>query len=48
MATIKARKQANGMTRYTAILRIRRAQAVLRQEAKTLTFRAAAVACRCS
>ena len=44
MATIKARKQANGMTRYTAILRIRRGQAVLHQEAKTFTFRAAAVA----
>lgn len=43
MATIKARKQANGMTRYTAILRIRRGKTVLHQEAKTFTFRAAAV-----
>jgi hypothetical protein len=32
MPTIKARKQANGSTRYTAIVRIRRGTTVLHRE----------------
>ena len=32
MPTIKARKQANGTTRYTAIVRIRRGGAILHRE----------------
>lgn len=43
MATIRARKQANGLTRYTAIIRLRKGKAVIHQEAKTFAHRAAAV-----
>jgi len=42
MATIKARKQANGTTRYTAIVRLRRRKTIIHRESKTFTFRAAA------
>src|SRR5688572_5541590 len=43
MSTIKARKQANGSTRYTAIVRIRRDTTVLHQESRTFTHRTAAL-----
>jgi hypothetical protein len=43
MATIKARKQANGTTRYTAVLRLRRGTTVLHQESKTFAYRSAAI-----
>jgi integrase len=43
MATIKARKQSNGSTRYTAVVRIRRGTTVLHQESQTFTHRAAAL-----
>ncbi len=43
MATIKARRQANGSTRYTAVVRIRRGTTVLHQESQTFTHRAAAL-----
>lgn len=43
MATIRARKQADGSTRYTAYVRIRRATAVLHTEARTFSHRAAAL-----
>jgi hypothetical protein len=42
MATIKARKQANGATRYTAIMRLRRGKTIIHRESKTFAFRAAA------
>ncbi len=42
MATIKARRQANGTVRYTAIVR-RRVGKIVHQEAKTFTYRSAAV-----
>lgn len=42
MPTIVARKQANGLVRYTAIVRIRRQGKVLHQEAKTFAHRSAA------
>lgn len=42
MATIKARKQANGSTRYTAVVRIRRGTTVMHQESRTFTHRSAA------
>jgi hypothetical protein len=42
MATIRARKQANGMIRYTAMVRLRKGQTVIHQENKTFAFRAAA------
>jgi hypothetical protein len=42
MPTIKARKQADGSHRYTAIVRIRRQGKVLHQEAKTFAHRSAA------
>lgn len=42
MPAIKARKQANGSIRYTAIVRIRRQGKVLHQEAKTFAHRSAA------
>lgn len=35
MPTIKARKQVNGSTRYTAIVRIRRGTTVLHRESRT-------------
>jgi len=43
MPTIKARKQANGLTGYTAIVRIRRGTTVLHQESRTFTHRTAAL-----
>ncbi len=43
MPTIKARKQANGNTRYTAIVRIRRGGAILHRESRTFTHRSAAL-----
>lgn len=43
MPTIKARKQANGSTRYTAIVRIRRGTTVLHRESWTFTHRTAAL-----
>lgn len=42
MATIKARKQANGEMRYTAIVRVRSGQTVLHSESKTFGYRSAA------
>jgi integrase len=43
MATIKARKQANGSTRYTAIVRIRCGTTVTHRESRTFTHRTAAL-----
>ncbi len=43
MARIRARKQADGSTRYTAIVRIRKGNAIIHQEYKTFAHRAAAV-----
>jgi hypothetical protein len=43
MATIRARRQADGSTRYTAIVRIRKRKTVIHQEYKTVAHRAAAV-----
>lgn len=43
MPTIKARKQANGITRYTAIVRIGRGAAILHRESRTFAHRSAAV-----
>jgi len=37
MATIKARRQANGSTRYTAIVRKRVGKTIVHREAKTFT-----------
>jgi len=42
MATTKGRKQANGVMRYTAIVRVRSGQTVLRSESKTFGYRSAA------
>ncbi|MGH8236262.1 MAG: site-specific integrase, partial [Steroidobacteraceae bacterium] len=42
MPAIKARKQADGSTRYTVVVRIRQQGKVLHQEAKTFAFRSAA------
>ena len=42
MATIRARTQANGSTRYTAMVRLRKGKTLIHQEAKTFAFRAAA------
>jgi hypothetical protein len=42
MATVKARKQANVATRYTAIVRLRRGKTMVHRESKTFAFRAAA------
>src|SRR5262245_8950832 len=41
MATILARKQANGSTRYTAVIRIRKGKTLIHQEAKTFSLRGA-------
>jgi hypothetical protein len=41
MPTIKARKQANGSTRYTAVVRVSRGTTVLHQESRTFTHRTA-------
>lgn len=43
MAHILARKQADGSTRYTAVIRIRRGKTVVHREAKTFSHRGAAV-----
>jgi hypothetical protein len=43
MPTIKARRQANGITRYTAIVRIRRGAAIIHRESKTFAHRTAAL-----
>jgi len=42
MATIRARRQADGTTRYTAIVRIRKGKTVIHQECKTFALRTAA------
>jgi integrase len=43
MPTIRARKQADGTSRYTAIIRIRRRKTIIYQECKTFALRTAAV-----
>ena len=43
MPTIKVRKQTNGSTRYTALVRLRRGTTVLHQERRTVTHRTAAL-----
>lgn len=43
MPTIKARKQANGVTRYTAIVRMRRGGAIIHRESRTFAHRTAAL-----
>jgi hypothetical protein len=43
LATIKVRKQANGTTRYTAIVRMRKGKVILHREARTFSHRAAAL-----
>jgi integrase len=43
MATIRPRKQADGSTRYTAIVRIRRGKTIVYQEYRTFALRTAAV-----
>jgi len=43
MSTIKVRKQGNGATRYTAIVRLRRQGKVLHRESRTFTHRSAAL-----
>jgi hypothetical protein len=43
MPTIKARIQANGITRYTAIVRTRRGAAIIHRESKTFAHRTAAL-----
>jgi len=43
MATIRARRQSNGSTRYTAYVRIRRGKSVVHTEAKTFSHRSAAL-----
>ena len=43
MPTIKTRKQSDGTTRYTAIVRIRRGGAILHREARTFAHRSAAL-----
>lgn len=42
MPTIKIRKQADGATRYTAIVRLRRQGKILHRESRTFTHRSAA------
>jgi hypothetical protein len=42
-ATIRTRKQADGTTRYTAIVRIRRGGVILHRESRTFAHRAAAI-----
>ena len=46
MATIRAGKQADGTTRYTAIIRIRKGKRVVHQECKTVAFHTAAASWR--
>ncbi len=43
MATIKARRQANGSIRYTAIVRKRVGKTIVHREARTFTHRSAAL-----
>jgi hypothetical protein len=43
MATIRARKQADGSTRYTAIVRMRKGRTLVHHECKTFTRRSAAL-----
>jgi hypothetical protein len=43
MATIRARKQADGTTRYTAIVRLRKGKGLLHQETRTFAHRSAAI-----
>jgi len=43
MATIRARKQADRSTRYTAIVRIRKGKIIIHQEYRTFAHRVAAV-----
>ena len=43
MATIRARRQADGSTRYTAIVRIRKGKIIIHQEYRTFAHRVAAV-----
>ena len=43
MATIRARKQADGTTRYTAMVRIRKGSTVIHQENRAFTHRSAAL-----
>ena len=43
MATIKARRQATGSIRYTAIVRKRVGAKIVHREAKTFTHRTAAL-----
>lgn len=43
MATIKARRQANGSIRYTAIVRKRVGKSIVQREARTVTHRSAAL-----
>jgi integrase len=43
MATIRARRQSDGTTRYAAIVRIRKRKAIIYQEYKTFALRTAAV-----
>ena len=43
MATIRARKQADKSTRYTAIVRIRKGKTIVHQEYRTFALRTAAV-----
>jgi hypothetical protein len=43
MPTIKARRHANGSTRYTAVVRVRRGTTVPHRESRTFTHRSAAL-----
>ena len=43
MAYIKVRKQSDGSTRYTAIIRLRSGKTIVHQEARTFAHRSAAV-----
>ena len=43
MATIKARRRADGTFRYTAIVRQQVGKAILYRDAKTFTYRTAAL-----
>jgi hypothetical protein len=42
MAQLRARRQANGSTRYTTIIRIRKGRALIQQEYRTFAQRSAA------
>jgi len=43
MPYIKVRKQSDGSSRYTAIVRLRRGKTIVHQEARTFAYRSAAV-----